>query len=366
MRFSDKSKEQIRRIIETNGYFAIYRKSYDTEPVLIMENEDDDSRYHYFSSINDLETLSGFFIIPYDYDKGKHIVVINPQYVIKGYEAINSFLSSIEINGNTDAHNTEDVLYGNRDGYNKAFDAFIGELASGSFQKLVLTRNTKKQLPENFDYLDVFENACNKYPDQMVCMWHSPATSSYICATPEIMLRGKGNKYTTVSLAGTMPNNSDVIWSNKNKEEQEIVSDYIRNVLKDCNISFSESGPHTVSAGNIKHLKTIFEFNLNNDNKLKLLSALYPTPAISGFPKEAKNFILKNEGYDRDYYSAIIGPMGIEDETDLYINLRTAKIKDGFYYPYAGGGILKSSNVDEEWMETEVKMKTICDIIHRL
>lgn len=365
MQFSDKAKEQIRSIIMANGYFAIYRKAGQSDPVLIMENGVDNQYYHYFSSISDLESISGFVVIPYDYEKGKNIVVINPQHVIRGYDAINDFLSSVDIavpKGNT--VELKEPLNYDRERYNSIFDIFRNEIDKGRFKKLVLTRNSKKELPEGFDYLEAFERACLLYPDQMVCMWHSPATSCYICATPEIMLSGKGNEYCTVSLAGTMLDDNVMSWSDKNKEEQEIVSYYIRNTLSNCNIDFRESEPQSVRAGNVRHIKTQFEFYINDSDRLRLLSALYPTPAISGFPKEAKKFILENEGYDRDYYSAVIGPIDIEEETDLYVNLRTAKIHNGSFYPYAGGGILSSSNVEDEWNETEMKMKTICDIIN--
>lgn len=365
MLFSDKSKDQIKSLIMSNGYFAIYRKAGQYDPVLIMEDVSDGSSYHYFSSIGDLESLSGFVVIPYGYEKGKDIVVINPHHVICGYSAINDFLSSVDIavpKGNT--VELKEPLNYDREIYNSIFDIFRNEIDKGRFKKLVLTRNSKKELPEGFDYLEAFERACTMYPDQMVCMWHSPATSCYICATPEIMLSGRGNEYSTVSLAGTMRGDDMSPWSRKNIEEQEIVSCYIRETLNSCDIVFTESGPQSVKAGSLKHLRTQFDFFLDSGKMIDLLSKLYPTPAISGFPREAKKFILENESYDRDYYSAVIGPVDINNETDLYINLRTAKIQNGNYYPFAGGGILSSSNVDDEWRETEMKMKTVCDIIH--
>jgi isochorismate synthase len=49
------------------------------------------------------------------------------------------------------------------------------------------------------------------------------------------------------------------------------------------------------------HIKTDIEGTLNENSNLKQISVLHPTPAVCGLPKQgAKDFILENEGYDRD------------------------------------------------------------------
>jgi isochorismate synthase len=45
-------------------------------------------------------------------------------------------------------------------------------------------------------------------------------------------------------------------------------------------------------------------------NLEKLVTELHPTPAVGGMPIiEGIECILENEGYDRTYYSGIIGEM---------------------------------------------------------
>jgi isochorismate synthase len=95
-----------------------------------------------------------------------------------------------------------------------------------------------------------------------------------------------------------------------------------------------------------------------------LLQALHPTPAVSGLPKEeAFRFIEENEGYDRLYYSGFLGMLDAERETGIYVNLRCMHIAHDSLTLFAGGGLLASSSLEDEWEETEYKLKTMLDIL---
>ena len=96
----------------------------------------------------------------------------------------------------------------------------------------------------------------------------------------------------------------------------------------------------------------------------QLLKVLHPTPAVCGLPKEeAYRFILENEGYDRCYYSGFIGWLDPDGRTDLYVNLRCMHIEEEQLTLYAGGGLLASSELNDEWLETEKKLQTIKRLI---
>ena len=112
-------------------------------------------------------------------------------------------------------------------------------------------------------------------------------------------------------------------------------------------------------------MKTDFRFSLKDNKGLgDLLKVLHPTPAVCGLPKEeAYRFILQNEGYDRRYYSGFIGWLDPEGRTDIYVNLRCMHIKDEQLTLYAGGGLLASSELNDEWLETEKKLQTIKRLI---
>ena len=74
-------------------------------------------------------------------------------------------------------------------------------------------------------------------------------------------------------------------------------------------------------------------------------------------------FNLENEGYDRRYYSGFIGWLDPDGRTDLYVNLRCMHIEEEQLTLYAGGGLLASSELNDEWLETEKKLQTMRRII---
>lgn len=60
-----------------------------------------------------------------------------------------------------------------------------------------------------------------------------------------------------------------------------------------------------------------------------------------------------------------VGWLSPTGRTDLYVNLRCATIQDNRYTLFAGGGLLASSRLEEEWQETNDKMQTMKKIIEK-
>jgi isochorismate synthase len=176
----------------------------------------------------------------------------------------------------------------------------------------------------------------------------------------------------TMALAGTQarpPFPADVRWSAKEIEEQALVSDYIRDFFSRARVGVvHESGPHTVAAGNIVHLQTDFCVELPHYELMALanrvLHELHPTSAVCGMPKDkALAFILQHEGYDRSFYSGYLGPVHIDDQSHLYVNLRCMQLGQDAAYLYAGGGVTADSSPDAEWRETELKAGTLLAVL---
>ena len=90
---------------------------------------------------------------------------------------------------------------------------------------------------------------------------------------------------------------------------------------------------------------------------------MHPTPAVCGFPKkESKDFILKNERYDRAFYTGFLGELNMST-SELYVNLRCMEIEKESIHIYVGGGITKESDPEKEWNETVAKSKTIKGVL---
>ena len=209
-------------------------------------------------------------------------------------------------------------------------------------------------------------------------LYHSFSTLAvgiWMGATPELLLSVEDKKkFTTVSLAGTQVIADDfplakAAWTQKEIEEQAMVSRYIINCFKKIRLrEFEEYGPKTVRAGNLAHLKTTFEVDMAEVNFPQLgtvmLELLHPTSAVCGMPmKPAFEFLKENEGYDRQYYSGYLGPTNVQNETRLFVNLRCMKIEGNQATLFAGAGITEDSEPESEWNETEVKMQTLLNIL---
>jgi isochorismate synthase len=197
----------------------------------------------------------------------------------------------------------------------------------------------------------------------------------WLGASPEILVsQDENGMFKTVSLAGTQSafdkdgnevRPIDALWSHKEIEEQAFVGRYIINCLKKIRVrEFLEEGPKTIKAGNLLHLNTSYtidtkEINFGNLSSI-MLDLLHPTPAVCGMPKEAAEDILgRIEDYNREFYSGYLGPVNIQNRSQLFVNIRTMKIENGQAFAFAGGGITEDSDPEKEWNETEIKLQTI-------
>ncbi|MGN0221079.1 MAG: isochorismate synthase [Prevotella sp.] len=265
--------------------------------------------------------------------------------------------------------------------WEKAFRTFQSALQENRFNKLVLSRHALLPHDASCDVHQLFLKACQTYPRMFVALVSARQHGTWLMATPEILLEQQDNHWRTVALAGTMPLEGELLqfdnppqslpadairWSEKNIQEQRYVASYIAECLKRFARQRTEKGPYTVRAGNIVHLRSDFTFVMKEGISVgDLLMALHPTPAVCGLPKrQAYDFIIRNEGHRRRYYSGFAGPLQTTGNgTHLYVSLRCMEIQPQHYCLYAGGGLLKESVRAQEWHETEIKMDTMRQLI---
>ncbi len=339
-------------LIRRNLPFAIYRLPGQTHPTMIV------GEVTQYEDLAELDHKSGFVIAPFHISKQHPVICITPHGVpVK-----------LEITASESLSPREPQRNAPTTAYCKCFGEFKTALCEGDFSKLVLSRRMERAKGGEFSLTEVYAYACRQYPDSYVFVCYTSSTGVWLGCTPEILLSGRGQEWYTVALAGTQPLTGDTLpteWSEKNREEQGYVSSYIRDLLHKEGYTSTEKGPYTVRAGALAHLKTEFHFRMTDNRHLgKLLRQLHPTPAVCGLPKaEAQQFILDHEGYDRAYYSGFVGMLSADDSTHLYVNLRCMNIDEEQLHLYAGGGLVTSSEMEDEWRETENKMQTLLNII---
>lgn len=240
----------------------------------------------------------------------------------------------------------------------------IREIEKGTFEKVVLSR--KEILDVDVDAFTVFSKLLILYPTAFRYLFFHPKAGVWLGATPERLLQIEDNQLKTVALAGTqIYHEGEIVWAEKEKKEQQFVSDFIAENLDEFVMDLQCSEPYSAKAGNLAHIKTDISAKLKDENSLaQIVRVLHPTPAVCGAPKEiAKQFILKNENYNREFYSGFLGELNFtaanSNTTDLYVNLRCMKMEQGKPALFVGCGITRDSDPEKEFFETANKALTI-------
>ena len=256
--------------------------------------------------------------------------------------------------------------------YCNRIELLTQKMRDGHLRKCVLSRRIDIDKPEERRAPELFSLLCNRYPDAFVSIIHVPGVFTWLGATPERLLKVKGQQAQTTALAatrpfeGVLPDLSE--WNEKEKEEQQLVADFILNVLKKSDLQVvAFNGPKSVQAGNLVHLKTDIQFSINHRaDVLSLIKALHPTPAVCGLPREkALEMISSLEPNDREYYAGYLGLVN-KDGMELYVNLRCMRWIRGRASLFVGGGITAASIPEQEWDETNFKAHTLLDVIEKL
>lgn len=295
---------------------------------------------------------------------------------------------SLEISENSEERKYNNTLFPlsngiaeNEEHYKRIVKAGVEAIKEGKFEKVVLSRTKEFKLSDSFNASKAFLQLENAYKTAFVSLINLPEKGEmWLGATPELLVEvSDKNVFRTIALAGTQSaldeneeliTRDNVMWGHKEIEEQAFVSRYIVSCFKKIRLrEYSEKGPKTVQAGNLYHLRSDFEVDMNAacfpDLGSVMLALLHPTSAICGAPKTpAMDFILAMEGYERSIYSGFIGPVNVENSSNFYVNLRSVRFSGGRATFFAGAGITEGSDPLKEWKETELKCDTLLRILN--
>ncbi|WP_240751399.1 chorismate-binding protein [Flagellimonas onchidii] len=261
----------------------------------------------------------------------------------------------------------KEVTSSDKDAHQDLVQKGITEIKKGNLKKVVLSRKIETEVSTS--HQKIFSNLLNSYPNAFCYWFHHPKVGMWCGATPETLVQVKDDNLRTMSLAATtkVVDNQLPLWGDKEMEEQQMVSDHIAGRLHSKLKSFEVGKAESVMAGSLWHLKSEITGELSKESNLReIIMALHPTPAVCGIPTEsAKDFILKNENYQRKYYTGYLGELNLwgEQEIALYVNLRCMELGDGKASIFVGGGITMASDPQSEWVETQNKSKTMLSIL---
>lgn len=335
--------EKIQHLLSSQNPFVCYVKPNENVWNLLTQQTDD---------VIEFSGQSGFVFVPFN----EGVSISFP------FEKSEIFHGNIEF---VDKKNVEEFT--SESNQKAAFENLVAKgvaaIRNHEFDKVVLSR--KIVLKEEISIIASFQNLIATYPTAFRYLFFHPKVGLWMGATPEQLVKINQNQFETVALAGTQLYAENVIWEAKEIEEQQFVTDYIVSKVKDKVNQYTVSDAKTVKAGNLVHLKSYISGEIKDDFKANnLVEALHPTPAVCGLPKEnAIDFILKNEGYNRKYYSGFLGEWNKDNQTDLFVNLRCLEVENDVVNIYVGCGITKDSNPEKEYIETENKSMTMRNVL---
>lgn len=246
----------------------------------------------------------------------------------------------------------------------------IDFIKEGYAEKIVCANQFEVDGVTTIPISEFFKFLCLKYPHQYIYTFCTPENGLYMGATPEklVQTNDNGRYFSTVALAGTKrtnDTNGEVSWTEKEIQEQALVTRYIIECLKKIRLrEYIEKGPFTIQAGPLSHLCSHFEVdtkmaNFENLGSL-MLKLLHPTSAVCGTPADvALGFINATEKFKRNFYAGFSGPVNQHGSTDLMVTLRCLNFKAGKLNIIAGAGITAGSNPEKEQTEIELKAATV-------
>jgi menaquinone-specific isochorismate synthase len=254
-----------------------------------------------------------------------------------------------------------------RDEFSELVDRAVSMIKGERLEKVVLARDLVGSVPEHFDLRSVLGKLANRYPS---CWIYS--VDGMFGASPELLVRVSHSQVSARVLAGTAARGTDpsvdqaiskaLAESHKNLAEHAFAVKSLVSALEPfCDHVDADTTPFSLALPNLWHLASDVHGVLKQDSSvLDLASALHPTAAVAGTPRDAaQELIAELEPFDRGRYAGPIGWIGADGDGEWVIALRGAQLRDGALTAYAGCGIVDGSDGESELIETDLKFQPI-------
>lgn len=249
---------------------------------------------------------------------------------------------------------------------------------SSALDKVVLARRAHFVAPpaSAFDATVTLERLRESHPDAFVFAVTPGDGRWFLGATPELLARVSSGRFDGHALAGT-------IASSENEDEADLLAEELRTsvknqyehdvVIKDIERALSShcdrvevaSEPTVRRLTELQHLETAVRGRVRRrEALLDIVGDLHPTPAVGGHPRvEAARYLAEHESLHRGWYASPIGWVGARGEGAFAVALRCALVTDQEAVAFVGAGIVSDSEPDDEWQETELKLRTVASAL---
>jgi menaquinone-specific isochorismate synthase len=252
--------------------------------------------------------------------------------------------------------------------------AVLTKFSDLSLEKVVLARKSTLRFTTPLQAQSILLALRSHNPlSYHFCFQINPATA-FIGTSPERLYCRQDRYFETEALAGTRHRgkssqidrelSDNLRNSPKDLHEHQLVVQNLQDILAELCDSVKIDRQSTILKLNkVQHLYTQCQGMLKPDlTDADLLPKLHPTPAVGGFPRaRALQLIHQLEPFERGWYAAPVGWVG-HDAAEFAVAIRSGLVDRDRLLLFAGAGIVRGSQPDEEWAEIENKICHFTDL----
>ncbi|SDK08590.1 isochorismate synthase [Sediminibacillus albus] len=248
-------------------------------------------------------------------------------------------------------------------------------IKQGKAEKIVLAREMKVFFKNKVNVSPILRQLADMQTNSYIFAFEN-GEDCFLGATPERLVKVENQQLLSTCLAGTAPRGrteaedrkigGQLLSDEKNRQEHHFVVEMIKKAVAACceNVQVPEA-PVLYPLKNLQHLYTPVEAVLNeNYTIIDIVKRLHPTPALGGMPSEKSvAFIREHENMDRGWYGAPIGWLDANHNGEFAVAIRSALIRGGEASLFAGCGVVRDSDPEAEYQETNIKFTPMLSVL---
>ena len=249
-------------------------------------------------------------------------------------------------------------------------EAARDRIRSGDLRKVVVCRRRTVRLPAPCDPVRLLSGLASRKREYVFGVRRGNRT--FLGASPELLTEKRRDRLRTEALAGTRQLDPDIertaslaraaeqlFGSGKDLEEHALVVRGIVEALEPIVLRRElPPWPEVRGLTGLAHLCSAIEADLRPGvGPFEILTALHPTPAVGGLPREAAlRFLAEREPVERGWYAGPVGWVTPDGDAQIAVGIRSALVGPDRAWLYAGAGIVLASDPEAEFRETEAKL----------
>lgn len=248
------------------------------------------------------------------------------------------------------------------------------EINQQKAEKIVLARELRLKLSKPAEISPLLKNLMEVQTNSYIFAFEQD-NDCFVGATPERLVKLEQEQLLSTCLAGTAPRGKTAVEDQeigntllhdpKNRGEHDFVVQMIKQALKRYGLDIEmPDKPVLYPLKNLQHLYTPVTATLKQGYSIfDVVEALHPTPALGGVPREKSlAFIREHEVMERGWYGAPIGWLDSNRNGEFAVAIRSGLVQGDEVSLFAGCGVMKDSDPEEEYKETSIKFAPMLSV----